>query len=192
MTLAVQPARSTQRLRTFQNTIRPRSPVARRVLISSDKDGYVAVVIAVIERDGVEWLTAEREDFMPRLYSPPRRAVLRQKVICGSRREGSQRTDGEAEKMPLPLVMHEETRETKHPEARVPDGHSLTIEGVAAIASDRHPVDLHPDAIDRSISAASYSKAGFAFARSNGVNTGDGRIIGDTDFQAGWEIRRTL
>ena len=29
------------------------------------------------------------------------------------------------------------------------DGHSLTIEDVAAIARDRHPVELHPDAIAR-------------------------------------------
>lgn len=50
----------------------------------------------------------------------------------------------------MTVVLHPETSDAKRrDDAVVLDGHSLSIEDVATIARDRHPVDLHPDAIQR-------------------------------------------
>ncbi len=50
----------------------------------------------------------------------------------------------------MTVTLRKEVLKTKHRDgAIVLDGHSLTIEDVAAIARDRQPIDLHPDAIDR-------------------------------------------
>jgi histidine ammonia-lyase len=51
----------------------------------------------------------------------------------------------------MPVVLDEESvPSTKHTDkAIILDGHSLTIEGVVAIARNRQPLELHPDAITR-------------------------------------------
>jgi histidine ammonia-lyase len=46
-------------------------------------------------------------------------------------------------------VVLEEAPRTQPGTAVVLDGHSLTIESVAAVARDRRAIDLHPDAIAR-------------------------------------------
>ncbi len=75
-------------------------------------------------------------------------------------------------------VLHVEARETKHLQRPVVlDGHSLSIEDVAAIARDRQPVDLHPDAISH-INECRDLLEGKIRAREimYGVNTGIGEL----------------
>ncbi|HZP62711.1 MAG TPA: histidine ammonia-lyase [Terriglobales bacterium] len=57
------------------------------------------------------------------------------------------------------------------------DGHSLTIEGVAAVARDRHPVELHPDAVARINKCRALLERKIAAQEiMYGVNTGIGEL----------------
>lgn len=77
----------------------------------------------------------------------------------------------------MTTALHHEVTNSKRNGAMVLDGHSLTIEDVAAIARDRQPVDLHSDAIERINKCRELLERKIqARAIMYGVNTGIGEL----------------